>query len=187
MAGGGWGGGWFYQARLRRELAGPAVHRATVRAELTNTDASNNASSLRSLSRDDAGLRSTTEPAIDRVADRLTGFPDCSNGIYDEDEVRGNSVDLGYVASYGDPADGAWLNQPVLASAANLVNCGYDGNPAHCITTKSRNAKRARIRRDLDGAVGKPLHHEPRITVCKPRSARGCGPAELQSAYIRRP
>jgi hypothetical protein len=53
------------------------------------------------------------------------------------------SVDVGYVGSKGDRllmAHG--LNQPLLASSTNPVNCGYDGDSSHCITSStSKNAK----------------------------------------------
>jgi hypothetical protein len=53
------------------------------------------------------------------------------------------SADVGYVGSHGsDLLASHGLNQPVLASASNPVNCGYDGDAAHCITTStSANAK----------------------------------------------
>jgi hypothetical protein len=55
----------------------------------------------------------------------------------------GLSFDIGYVGSAGRRlliARG--LNQPLLASAANPVNCGYDGRAGDCITgNTAQNAK----------------------------------------------
>ena len=55
----------------------------------------------------------------------------------------GLSLEAGYVGSEaGRLLIARGLNQPLLASAANPVNCGYDGVPGHCITTNtSQNAK----------------------------------------------
>ena len=51
---------------------------------------------------------------------------------------RSLSLDLGYVGSRGDRlllARG--LNQPLLASPAQPVNCGYDGTASDCIVTNT--------------------------------------------------
>jgi hypothetical protein len=55
------------------------------------------------------------------------------------------SLDIGYVGSEGrDLLIGRGLNQPLLASPANPVNCGYDGDITHCITTNT--AENANLR-----------------------------------------
>jgi hypothetical protein len=57
-----------------------------------------------------------------------------------------SSIDLGYVGSYGDRLLMAYgLNQPLLASGSSPVNCGYDGDPAHCITTNTSKNARQRV------------------------------------------
>ena len=51
---------------------------------------------------------------------------------------RAFTLDVGYVGSYGDNLlVGVGLNQPLLASPTNPVNCGYTGAPADCITTNT--------------------------------------------------
>jgi hypothetical protein len=55
------------------------------------------------------------------------------------------SIDVGYVGSHGSRLLSTHgLNQPMLASETNPVNCGYDGDPSHCITTNT--AQNARLR-----------------------------------------
>jgi hypothetical protein len=57
-------------------------------------------------------------------------------------EFRPNWVlDIGYVGSravhqyQSTSTDGVRYNAAQLASATNPINCGYDGNPTHCVTT----------------------------------------------------
>jgi len=51
---------------------------------------------------------------------------------------RTMSFDLGYVGSHGSQLLlSRGLNQPLLASAAQPVNCGYDGVASHCIVTNT--------------------------------------------------
>ena len=48
------------------------------------------------------------------------------------------SLDFGYVGSHGDRLLlSRGLNQPMLASAAQPVNCGYDGVAADCVETNT--------------------------------------------------
>ncbi len=53
------------------------------------------------------------------------------------------SADIGYVGSRGaNLLVSRGYNQPALAGPSSPVNCGYDGDPAHCVTTNtSINAK----------------------------------------------
>ena len=52
--------------------------------------------------------------------------------------MRNVSLDLGYVGSHGDRLLlSRGMNQPQLASAAQPVNCGYDGVASDCITTNT--------------------------------------------------
>ena len=47
-------------------------------------------------------------------------------------------LELGYVRTKGNHlAMSHGLNQPLLASSSNRVNCGFDGVPADCITTNT--------------------------------------------------
>ena len=47
--------------------------------------------------------------------------------------LRKLSLDLGYVGSHGDRLLlSRGMNQPLLASAAQPVNCGFDGVASHC-------------------------------------------------------
>lgn len=48
------------------------------------------------------------------------------------------SLDLGYVGSHGDRLLlSRGMNQPLLAAASQLVNCGYDGVADHCVATNT--------------------------------------------------
>jgi hypothetical protein len=59
-------------------------------------------------------------------------------------------LELGYVGSRGihEPTSGNYAifyNAAPLASLANPIHCGYDGNPAHCITTSTAANVPARV------------------------------------------
>ncbi|MCC6265065.1 MAG: TonB-dependent receptor [Bryobacterales bacterium] len=147
VVGGGYG--WFYQAPpfAGNATSAPLFTAPPFAQSFTNTDASNNASSFaKPFPVTTLGFvpRTVDSQLSDRVAGPVYRLPRLQQWNFTTKMKFGaTSVDLGYVASYGDRllmAHG--LNQPVLASAANPVNCGYDGDSAHCITTNtSRNAK----------------------------------------------
>ena len=90
--------------------------------------------------------------------------------------VRGLTFDMGYVGSQGSRlllARG--LNQPLMASAGAGVNCGYDGVPAHCITTNT--AQNAGLRVPILGETptalaanefsGASTYHSLQVTLRK--------------------
>ena len=113
----------------------------------TNADASNNLSSLQKAFPDTTlGYvpRTPTSQLSDRVAGPHYAVPRLGQWNLSAQVrfLRTLSFDAGYVGSQGRRlliAHG--LNQPLLAGAANPVNCGYDGVAAHCVTTNtSQNA-----------------------------------------------
>lgn len=86
------------------------------------------------------------------------------------------SLDLGYVGSLGNHiliAHG--LNQPLLASTANPVNCGFDGVPTDCLTTNT--SLNAKLRTPILGEnptalaandfVGRSWYHSMQATLRK--------------------
>ena len=69
--------------------------------------------------------------------------------------AHATTLDVGYVGSAGSHLLlSRGLNQPLLASAANPVNCGYDGVAGDCITTNTAQMRipRSRAGRDADRA-----------------------------------
>ncbi|MCW5965215.1 MAG: TonB-dependent receptor, partial [Bryobacterales bacterium] len=146
----GGGYGWFLQAPAFSGTAGsaPLFTAPPFAQSFTNTDASNNTSNLQQpFPVTTLGFvpRTLTSQLSDRVAGPVYRIPRLQqwNLTSKLKLLQSSSLDLGYVGSYGDRLLMAYgLNQPLLASATNPVNCGYDGNPAHCITTNtSKNAK----------------------------------------------
>jgi hypothetical protein len=90
--------------------------------------------------------------------------------------LRGLTFDIGYVGSQGSRlllVRG--LNQPLLVSAGAGVNCGYDGVPAHCITTNT--AQNAGLRVPILGETptalaanefsGASAYHSMQVTLRK--------------------
>ncbi len=144
------GYGWFYQAPTYSGNAGgtPLFTSPPFAQGFTNTDASNNLSSLQQP------FPATTLGYVPRtptsqLSDRVAG-PDYQVPLLQQWNLsaqfrlhRALSLDIGYVGSEGRRLLMArGLNQPLLASAAAPVNCGYDGIAGHCITTNtSQNAK----------------------------------------------
>jgi Carboxypeptidase regulatory-like domain/TonB dependent receptor len=114
----------------------------------TNADASNNVSSFQKPFPDTTlGFlaRTPTSQLSDRIAGPEYVVPHLSQWNLSTQLrlVQTLSLDLGYVGSDGSRLlIGRGMNQPLLASPANPVNCGYDGFASHCITTNtSKNAK----------------------------------------------
>jgi hypothetical protein len=145
----GGGYGWFYQAPPFSGNAGsaPLFTAPPFAQSFTNTDASNGTSSFaQPFPVTTLGFvpRTLTSQLSDRVAGPIYRLPRLQQWNFTTKlQLGATSIDLGYVGSKGDRLLMAYgLNQPVLASETNPVNCGYDGNPAHCITTNtSKNAK----------------------------------------------
>ena len=136
------GYGLFYQtAAYSANASGTPLFTSPPFAQgFTNADSSNNLSSLQQP------FPTTTLGYVPRtpasqLSDRVAG-PDFTvprlhqwNISTQFHLLRGLTFDVGYVGSQGSRlllARG--LNQPQLATAGAGVNCGYDGNPAHCIT-----------------------------------------------------
>jgi len=146
----GGGYGWFQQAPIFSGNAGssPLFTAPPFAQSFTNTDASNAASTFAEpfpVATLGFVPRTLTSQLSDRVAGPEYRIPRLQqwNVTAKVKVLRTSSVDLGYVGSHGDRLLMArGLNQPLLASAAAPVNCGYDGNAANCITTNtSRNAR----------------------------------------------
>ncbi len=148
VVGGGYG--WFYQTPLfsGNASSAPLFTSAPFAQSFTNSDASNDLSNFqRPFSATTLGFvpRTPFSQLSDRVAGPEYKIPRLQQWNFSTKFrlSQGLSFDLGYVGSHGDRlllSHG--LNQPMLASAASPVNCGYDGVPSHCITTNtSQNAK----------------------------------------------
>ncbi|MBL0157060.1 MAG: TonB-dependent receptor [Bryobacterales bacterium] len=146
----GGGYGWFNQTPAFSGNAGsaPLFTSAPFAQSFTNTDASNSASNWQQpFPATTLGFvpRTLTSQLSDRVAGPLFQIPRLQqwNLTVKWKLLRSSSLDLGYVGSKGSRllmAHG--LNQPLLASAASPVNCGFDGVAGSCITTNtSKNAK----------------------------------------------
>ena len=146
----GGGYGWFYQTPAFSGNAGsaPLFTSPPFAQSFTNTDASNSQSTLQQpFPPTTLGFvpRTPTSQLSDRVAGPEYVLPKLRQwnlGVKSR-LAKTVSLDLAYVGSHGDRlllSHG--LNQPLLASEAHPVNCGYDGVPGNCITTNtSRNAK----------------------------------------------
>jgi len=144
------GYGWFYQTPTFSANATnvPLFTAPPFAQGYTNTDASNNLSTLQKpFPTTTLGfiLRTPTSQLSDRVAGPVYRIPKIQQwNLNTQYNFSGNfSLDLGYVGAYGnDLLLSHGLNQPFLASVSNPINCGYDGVPSDCITTNtSQNAK----------------------------------------------
>jgi len=136
------GYGWFFQAPPAVSLAAPPFSQG-----IANSSASNSSSTLQTpFPPVTLGFQLRTPTS--RLSDRSVG-PDYRVPMLQQWNVavqltplRTLSLDIGYVGSFGThlPASHV-LNQPLLASVTNPVNCGYNGgNPAilaNCITTNT--------------------------------------------------
>ncbi|MCC7499190.1 MAG: TonB-dependent receptor [Bryobacterales bacterium] len=109
----------------------------------TNSDSSNNLSTF-SKPFPVTTLGYVPRTPVSQLSDRVAGpeyrVPRIQQwNVTSKIRLRQNmSFDLGYVGSRGGHlllARG--MNQPVLASAARPVNCGWDGVAAHCVTVNT--------------------------------------------------
>jgi hypothetical protein len=144
------GFGVFYQApTYSANASGTPLFTAPPFAQgFSNADSSNNLASLqKAFPTTTLGyvLRTPTSALSDRIAGPVYTIPrlDQWNLSAQVHLTRDLSLDAGYVGSQGSHlliARG--LNQPLLASAASPVNCGYDGIASDCTTTNTaQNAK----------------------------------------------
>ena len=149
----GGGYGWFYQAPVFSANAGsaPLFNSPPFAQGFTNTDASNGASSFsKPFPTTTLGFipRTPASQLSDRVAGPEYKIPRLQQwNLSAKVGLRRNlSLDLGYVGSHGDRLLRArGLNQPSLASPGSPVNCGYDGDAAHCIDTNTSLNARLRV------------------------------------------
>lgn len=149
----GGGYGWFYQAPLFSGNAGsaPLFTAPPFAQSFTNTDSSNNTSTFeRPFPATTLGFvpRTLTSQLSDRVAGPIFRVPRLQQWNFSAKLklTQTASLDLGYVGSRGDRLLMAYgLNQPVLASAAKPVNCGYDGTPGNCLTENTSKNARQRV------------------------------------------
>lgn len=146
----GGGYGWFYQAPAfsANATSAPLFTSPPFAQSFTNTDASNGGSTFEQpFPPTTLGYvpRTPESQLSDRVAGPEYRIPLLRQWNFSVKTRLGNtlSLDASYVGSKGDRLlMSHGLNQPLLASSSNPVNCGYDGNPANCITTStSRNAR----------------------------------------------
>ncbi len=137
--------GWFYQNPPYGGNApnAPLLTSVPFAQGFTNSDSSNNLSTFaKPFPTTTLGYvpRTPTSQLSDRVAGPKYRIPRLQqwNLTAKLRLWRTLSLDLGYVGSHGDRlllARG--LNQPLLAGAAQPVNCGYDETPSHCIVTNT--------------------------------------------------
>ncbi len=139
------GYGWFYQRpTYSGNASGTPLFTSPPFAQgFTNTDASNDLSSWQQpFPAATLGyvLRTPTSQLSDRVAGPDYQVPRLQQWNLSArlQLPRALSLDIGYVGSAGSRLLMArGLNQPLLASAAHPVNCGYDGVAGDCITTNT--------------------------------------------------
>jgi hypothetical protein len=147
------GYGWFYQATAYSgNASGTPMFTAPPFAQgFTNSDSSNNLSSF------GKPFPTTTLGYVPRtptsqLSDRIAG-PDYRIPRLQQWNISAQlrlsqvlSLDTGYVGSRGAHLlISHGLNQPLLASPANPVNCGYAGVSTGCITTNTGPNARLRV------------------------------------------
>jgi len=109
----------------------------------TNSDASNNSSSFAQpfpVTTLGYVLRTPTSQLSDRIAGQTFRVPRLHQFNLGTQTrlTKTLTLDAGYVGSRGsDLLIGVGQNQPLLASPAHPVNCGWDGVPTDCITTNT--------------------------------------------------
>lgn len=144
------GYGWFYQAPpFSGNAAGTPLFALPPFAQaFSNYDAANDFSTLQKpFPTATLGFvpRTPTSELSDRVAGPVYRIPKLQQwNLNTQLSLSATlSLDLGYVGTYGNHLLLSHvLNQPLLASVAAPVNCGFDGVLTDCITTNtSRNAK----------------------------------------------
>jgi hypothetical protein len=189
------GYGWFYQAPLfsANAASAPLFTSAPFAQGFTNTDSSNGQSHLQKpFPTTTLGFvaRTPTSQLSDRIAGPEYKIPQLQqfNLSIQTKLPQAFTLDVGYVGSYGSNLlVGVGLNQPLLASASNPVNCGYTGAPADCIT--SNTAVNAALRVPFMGETpsaltdsqftGQSWYHGLQVTLRR-QSSRGLS---FQSAY----
>ena len=147
------GYGWFYQSpAYGGNAAGTPMFTAPPFAQgFTNSDSSNNLSDFsRPFPATTLGyvLRTPTSQLSDRVAGPGYLLPRLQQWNFSIQTRLSPvlSLDTGYVGSRGNHLlISHGLNQPLVASAANPVNCGYTGLAADCITTNTAQNARQRV------------------------------------------
>jgi hypothetical protein len=139
------GYGWFYQAvSISGTRNGtPASSAPPFAQAFTNSDAANGASSfVAPFPAATLGwvLRTPTSTLSDAVIGPDFRIPLLQQWNFSA-QVRLTktlSIDAGYVGSHGANLLATHgLNQPLLASTSNPVNCGYDADLSHCIKTNT--------------------------------------------------
>jgi hypothetical protein len=153
----GGGYGWFYQAPAfsGNAASAPLFTSPPFAQGFTNADASNGPSTLeKPFPTTTLGFvpRTPASQLSDRVAGPEYRIPRLQQwNITTKIGLVSNLwLDVGYVGSHGSSLLRArGLNQPLLASAARPVNCGYDGDPSHCI--KSNTSLNAKLRVPIMG------------------------------------
>ncbi len=147
------GYGWFYQSAVYSgNASGTPMFTAPPFAQgFTNSDASNNMSNLgKPFPEVTLGYvpRTPTSQLSDRVAGPEYIVPRLQQWNFST-QVRLSqalSVDTGYVGSRGAHLlISHGLNQPLTASGASPVNCGYTGVATDCISTNTAANARARV------------------------------------------
>jgi hypothetical protein len=143
VAGGAYG--WFYQNPpfSGNASTAPLFTSVPFAQGFTNADSSNNLSTFADpFPATTLGYvpRTLTSQLSDRVAGPEYKIPRLQqwNLTAKIRLLRNLSLDLGYVGSHGSQLLlSRGLNQPLLASAAQPANCGYDGVASHCIATNT--------------------------------------------------
>ena len=138
------GYGWFYQSPPANGSAGgPAVNSPPFGQIFGNVGTSNGLSTFQKpFPTTTLGfvLRTPTSRLTDRVVGPGYKIPMLQEWNLNVQYSLTSSLalDLGYVGSYGNHLVlGQGINQSLLASPSQPVNCGYDGNLADCITTNT--------------------------------------------------
>jgi hypothetical protein len=137
--------GWFFQNPpfSGNASTAPLFTSVPYAQGFTNADSSNNLSTFaKPFPTTTLGYvpRTLTSQLSDRVAGPRYEIPRLQqwNLTAKIRLLRTLSFDLGYVGSHGDRLPlSRGFNQPLLASAARPVNCGYDGVAADCIVTNT--------------------------------------------------
>ncbi|MEQ1948549.1 MAG: TonB-dependent receptor [Bryobacteraceae bacterium] len=147
------GYGWFYQTPTfsGNGPGAPLFVSPPYAQSFTNTDVSNGSSNLdKPFPTVTLGFvpRTRTSQLSDRVAGPEYKLPLLQqwNLSVQYGLTKSLTLDLGYVGSHGrDLLLAHGLNQPLLASATNPVNCGFDGVAGNCITTNTTLNSRQRV------------------------------------------
>ena len=137
--------GWFYQnpPYSGNASTAPLFTSVPFAQGFSNADSSNNFSTFaKPFPTTTLGYvpRTLTSQLSDRIAGPEYKIPRLQQwNLTTKIRLAGSvSLDLGYVGSRGDHLLlSRGLNQPLLASAAQPVNCGYDGVASDCVVTNT--------------------------------------------------